>query len=186
MSGLQSSLRRRIKHSLRKGTKIPYITHPFGVAVLLSRAGCSDEMVAAGILHDTVEDAGSERKRKITEGRIGKLFGDRVLSIVKGCSEPDKDKPWEERKEHTLEFLKTAPVEVRFVALADKLNNIRAIASDYKEKGEGLWKRFKRGKEDQKWYYGGLVKALRNASGNEPYRVMHSQFRRQVKKVFGT
>jgi len=79
-----------------------------------------------------------------------------------------------------------APLEARFVALADKLNNIRAIASDYKEKGEGLWKRFKRGKEDQKWYYEGLVKALRNASSNEPYRAMHSQFRRQVKKVFGT
>lgn len=174
------------KKQLRKGTKIPYIAHPFGVAVLLSRAGCSGEVLAAGILHDTIEDAGSERKRKITERKIKKLFGSRVLSIVKGCSEPDKDKSWEERKEHTIEFLKAAPREVRFVALADKLNNIRAIAYDYKEKGEDLWDRFKRGKKDQKRYYEGLVKALRNASGNEQYRAMHRQFRRQVKQVFST
>ena len=41
---------------VRKGTELPYITHPFGVAVLLCRAGCADEVVIAGILHDTTED----------------------------------------------------------------------------------------------------------------------------------
>ena len=40
----------------RKGTDIPYITHPFAVGMLLQKEKCSDEVIAAGILHDTLED----------------------------------------------------------------------------------------------------------------------------------
>ncbi len=163
----------------RKGTDIPYITHPFGVAVLLCQAGCPEEVVIAGILHDTTEDTA------LTLAEIRREFGERVASMVEACSEPDKALPWEERKRHTLEFLKSAPPEARFVALADKLNNVRAISSDYPESGEGLWERFNRGKEDQKWYYQGLVAALRDDSGNQAYRELHTQFAREVKAIFG-
>ena len=41
---------------VRKGTEIPYMTHPLSVGIFLANAGCSNEVVAAGILHDTVED----------------------------------------------------------------------------------------------------------------------------------
>jgi (p)ppGpp synthase/HD superfamily hydrolase len=40
----------------RKGTEIPYISHPFAVGMILQQAGCEEEVVAAGILHDTLED----------------------------------------------------------------------------------------------------------------------------------
>jgi len=40
----------------RKGTQIPYITHPFAVGMLLAQAGCKEHVIAGGILHDTVED----------------------------------------------------------------------------------------------------------------------------------
>ena len=40
----------------RKGTKIPYISHPYAVGMILLKAGCNEEVVAAGILHDTLED----------------------------------------------------------------------------------------------------------------------------------
>ena len=39
----------------RKGTNTPYITHPFAVGMSLQRVRCSDEVIAAGILHDTIE-----------------------------------------------------------------------------------------------------------------------------------
>ena len=44
------------RDQFRKGTDIPYITHPLTVGIMLAKAGCSDEVIAAGILHDTVED----------------------------------------------------------------------------------------------------------------------------------
>lgn len=138
----------------RKGTKIPYISHPFAVGMILQQAGCEEEVVIAGILHDTLEDT------KATEEELLALFGAAVLDIVKGCSEPDKGASWEERKQHTLDFLKDAPLTIRLVACADKLHNIRSIKSDLAKLGEEAWTRFKRGSESQRWYYTGLVESL--------------------------
>jgi (p)ppGpp synthase/HD superfamily hydrolase len=166
------------QNQVRKGTDIPYITHPLAVGIILAKAGCSDDVIIAGILHDTVEDT------SITLDYIRETFGDKVSTIVEGASEPDKALPWEERKRHTLDFLKGASPEVKFVALADKFNNIRAIASDYVEKGEEFWERFNKGKEDQKWYYQGLVQVLRDDSADETYQTLHSQFSQEVREVF--
>ena len=71
------------------------------------------------------------------------------------------------------------------MALADKLNNIKAIASYYVGIGEALWERFNRGKDAQKWYYQGLVQALRDDSADEAYQILHSQFAQEVSEVFG-
>lgn len=87
----------------RKGTDIPYISHPCAVGMILQKAGCSEEVVIAGILHDTLEDT------ETTERDLLDRFGPVVLEIVKGCSEPDKGASWEERKQHTLDELKHAP-----------------------------------------------------------------------------
>src|SRR5947209_15832446 len=93
---------------VRKGTDVPYIAHPYAVGMMLARVGASEEVVAAGILHDTVEDT------YLTLDWIRDNFGEKVAMIVEGCSEPDHgSQPWEARKEHTLEYLKTAPWEVR-------------------------------------------------------------------------
>ena len=167
------------QNQLRKGTDIPYITHPLAVGIILAKAGCSDDVIVAGILHDTVEDT------SITLDYLRDTFGNKVATIVEGASEPDKSLSWEKRKRHTLDSLKGAPPEVKFVALADKLNNIRAIAADYAKMGEELWERFNRGKEAQKWYYQGLVQALRDDSADEVYQTLHSQFAQEVSEVFG-
>ncbi|MCK4430970.1 MAG: HD domain-containing protein, partial [Candidatus Aminicenantes bacterium] len=80
------------KGHVRKYTDIPYISHPFGVAIILSRCGCSDELIAAGLLHDVVEDT------SISLGDISQMFGDEVTTIVYGCTEQDKSQPWMVRK----------------------------------------------------------------------------------------
>src|SRR5213080_1888393 len=113
------------KNQYRKKTKIPYITHPVAVGMILMKAGYGEDLVAAGILHDTVEDT------PLTLADIEESFGPKIVKIVEGCSEPDKSLPWEERKKHTIEFLKTAPLETRAVVCADKLHNIRSIINDY-------------------------------------------------------
>jgi len=160
----------------RKGTDIPYITHPMAVGLLLSGAGCSAELVAAGILHDTVEDT------PVEIDYIQNHFGKHVADIVKGCSEPDKQASWRKRKTHTIDYLKTAPLEVRIVSCADKLNNVQAIACDYKQIGDEVWKRFNKGKKDQKWYYQGLVESI--CRDTEETLFIFKQFRQEVATLF--
>lgn len=141
----------------RKGTETPYIVHPIGVMLELLYAGETDQdMLAAAVLHDTVEDAG------ITLDALRAQFGERVARIVEGCSEPDKSATWEVRKQHTVAYLKTAPREVQLVAAADKLHNLRSMQTDYAQLGETLWGRFKRGKPAIAWYYRAVTESLRS------------------------
>jgi (p)ppGpp synthase/HD superfamily hydrolase len=162
----------------RKGTRIAYITHPFAVGIILAKAGCSEKVVAAGILHDTIEDA------RIKLSRIREEFGEKVAFIVEKCTEPDKRRSWRKRKQHTLDSLKEAGLDVKFVACADKLHNIRTIARDYSTVGDRVWKRFRRGREDQKWYYTSLVKSLRSKKSNTSYEKLYKELRRKVNEVF--
>jgi (p)ppGpp synthase/HD superfamily hydrolase len=138
----------------RKNTDIPYITHTVTVGMMLLKKGYSEEVVAAGILHDTVEDT------LLTLEEIKREFGSNIAEIVEGSSEPDKSLPWKARKEHTIEFLKTASEDIRAVVCADKLHNIRSIIRDYEQVGEEVWSRFNAGKEQQKWYYTNVVDSL--------------------------
>ena len=163
----------------RKGSQTAYITHPFSVAVTLAKTRCSDEIIAAGILHDTVEDT------PVKIELIRKEFGDLVASIVEGCSEPDKSLPWEERKEHTLRSLRKAPLPVRLVCCVDKLHNIRTIARELSKVGDEIWVRFNRGKDEQRWYYEGLVTVLCEREDSGEYKSVFEDFRKEVEKVFG-
>lgn len=163
---------------VRKGTEIPYVTHPLALGIILAKVGCPDDVIVAGILHDVLEDT------PVTLDDLKEAFGTTVANIVEGASEPDKSLPWEERKKHTLEFLGSASQEVRLVALADKLDNIEAMAADYERLGEALWDRFRRGRDDQKWYYEGLLQALRDDSADEAYTRLHGRLVRTVAKVF--
>jgi (p)ppGpp synthase/HD superfamily hydrolase len=105
--------------------------------VLLESGARDPELLAAALLHDTVEDAG------VTLAELRERFGARVADIVEGCSEPDKRDTWEARKRHTVGYLKTAPRAIQLVSAADKLHNLRSMVSDYAELGGGLWTRFK-------------------------------------------
>lgn len=163
---------------LRKGTKVPYITHPFSVGMILARAGCRDEVIAAGILHDTVEDT------SITLSHIREQFGDAVAEIVKGASEPDRSLSWEKRKKHTINFLETAPLDVRLVTCADKLHNIRTIALAYREVGDKVWDRFRRGKKEQEWYYRSLVEVLCDRPDTIEYEPLFNQLKEEVEVLF--
>ncbi|MFK9090744.1 HD domain-containing protein [Bacillus salipaludis] len=138
----------------RKHTDIPYITHPVAVGIMLMKAGYGDEIVAAGILHDTIEDT------LLTLADIEREFGKRVARIVEGCSEPDKSLSWEKRKQHTIEFLKSASKDIKAVVCADKLHNIRSIINDFEQIGDMVWERFNRGKHDQEWYYRNVIESL--------------------------
>ncbi|TWE04981.1 HD domain-containing protein [Neobacillus bataviensis] len=160
----------------RKGSDIPYITHPVAVGMILMKAGYNDILIAAGILHDTVEDT------DLTLGEIEHEFGAEIAEIVEGCSEPDKSLSWDQRKLHTIEYLKRAPSDIRTVACADKLHNIRSISNDYQRIGDEIWSKFNAGKEKQEWYYNHIVDSLKSQNSfslvEELEKAVHNLFKK--------
>ena len=72
------------------------------------------------------------------------------------------------------------------MALTDKLNNIRAIASDYAEIGGAIRERCNRGRDAQKGYDQSLVQALCDDSAEEACQGLHNQFAQVVSEVFET
>ena len=161
----------------RKSTDIPYISHPFAVGMILQQFKCSDEVIAAGILHDTLEDT------SVTIEELSKHFGDKVTKLVEAASEPDKSLPWKERKQHTINALKSAFIEEIQVITADKLHNLKSIRADIELQGEVVWDRFNRGKRDQHWYYSNMVKAL--SPRKKEFKLI-GKLEKEVIAVFGS
>jgi len=162
----------------RKGTRIPYILHPLNAARTLIEAGCAEHLVVAAVLHDVVEDT----SRTLAE--IRKRFGARVAELVESATEPHRWATWEQRKRHTIEHLRTADEEMLLVAIADKLDNIRALREDLAARGEETWKRFKRGRKDQGWYYGSMAEIFRERMMAEPGAGLALLFSGEVRAVF--
>jgi len=166
-------------NQVRKGTEIPYIVHPLAVATMLIRVHSPEPVVIAALLHDVVEDT------PVTAREILSRFGPEVADLVTALSEPDKNASWEDRKAHTIEYLeKRATADVLIVALADKLDNIRAIREGLASDGEKFWERFNRPREKQKWYYDRLEKVFSAKISQEPARTLLSAFRSEVDEVF--
>ena len=164
----------------RKGTKIPYIAHPLCVAKILIQMGCSEPVVIAGVLHDTLEDT------PVTRDAIREIFGEEIADLVESVSElPKNDFSWEERKEHTLKRLETASSDVLVLCLADKLDNIRSIRDDLATIGEQIWHRFKRPKESQQWYYKNMAGIFSKRLTDEKSRPLVADYLAEVRFIFG-
>lgn len=162
----------------RKGKDMPYITHPVSVALTLAAAGCPEEVVIAGLLHDTLED--TEVRAEQIEGE----FGPRVLAIVQSCTE-DKRLTWWERKQNTVDSLPRESLAVKLVVAADKLQNMRELRDDYALIGDDVWDRFRAGKEDQAWYYSSIVKALKREIEAGEYPTIFRALAKEVEGLFG-
>ena len=152
------------RDQVRKGTCIPYLAHLLGVASIALEHGADEDEAIAALLHDAVEDQGGMTTREA----IRKRFGERVASIVDGCTDSalTPKPPWRARKEAYLEQLASAPPSVRLVSLSDKLHNVRSLLSDYRAHGEALWDRFSGGRDGTLWYYRALVEAHRAHQGS--------------------
>ncbi|MDE0660923.1 MAG: HD domain-containing protein [Gammaproteobacteria bacterium] len=131
----------------RKDGVTPYIEHPLAVAATLSGYGYDDETVAAGLLHDVIEDTTLEA------ADLDAAVGPRVRELVEAASEPDKTLSWRERKTATLAHLPTKELAAQRVIAADKLDNVRSIGEALAREGDGIWDRFRAPFADQAWYY---------------------------------
>ena len=146
----------------RKGTNIPYIAHPMGVASIALDHGADEDQAMAALLHDAVEDGGAHYAKRIRE-----LFGDRVADIVEGCTDgiPDacgKKEAWKPRKDRYISHLQHATNDVLLVSGSDKLHNARAIVEDLLRIGPSVFGRFTASQEQTIWYYETLADVFSN------------------------
>lgn len=145
----------------RKQEDIDMIFHPFTVGMILQRNGCDEDIVAAGILHDVVEDT------QYTFEDIEKIFGKEIRNYVYDASEPDKSLPWKERKEHTIEWIKKAPLGSKLIVASDKISNLEEALKNIKKYGQDDV--LARNPEEQKWYYVNVYKScIENLDKNHP------------------
>lgn len=163
---------------LRKGMDLPYIVHPYSVGMMLHSAGCSDVIVAAGLLHDVPEDTAVNLETLRAD------FGEHIAMIVGLCTE-DKGMSWEERKARVIEKFRSAPLEVKLVAAADKLDNLRSIVAEHRRVGEQVWERFNRGREKQAWFYYEVAASLAANVPPERESSLFSLLRAEAETFFG-
>lgn len=157
----------------RKGTKIPYILHCLEAGTIaaylsIQNGKIDEDVVCAAILHDTMEDA------FVTYDTLKEAFNKNVADLVKYQSE-DKSKKWHERKQATIDFLKTNKSRnVEIAVLSDKLSNMRSIYRDYQIMQEELWKKFNADKKWQHWYYQSIADAMSQVRNTNEFKEYES------------
>src|SRR3954462_13743870 len=121
---------------VRKGTRLPYLTHPANVAIILTRYGRGNDTVVSGILHDVIQDCVQDGySRAMLEQRIGDKFGNGVLEIVlavtyRKLDDDGVELSGEDRREDYLRRLADANTEARWVCAADKIHSAASLITD--------------------------------------------------------
>ena len=165
----------------RKGKGFPYVVHPMEAVCIVATMTNDQELLAAAALHDVIEDTDT------TADDLKKEFGERVAMLVEAESDDkaggSKAETWHQRKQDTLDRLRNADLDIKIVALGDKLSNMRAIAHDYAVLGDELWNRFTvKDPAEHAWRYHALAEALNDLSDTDAYKEFHTL----VNKTFGT
>ena len=133
------------------------MSHLLAVAAIVLEHGGNEEQACAALLHDAIEDGGAAWEAVILE-----RFGPVVAGIVRACTDADTlpKPPWRARKEAYLAHLEAEGPDALLVSAADKLHNARAIVSDLRTHGTGMFERFNAGQAGTVWYYGALAEVF--------------------------
>jgi myo-inositol-1(or 4)-monophosphatase len=166
----------------RKGTIVPYVIHPFHVAVLLLRHGYGEPILTAALLHDVLEDVdyanaalqlairaafpraglpdgiqAPDTYRGTFDRFLSQEFDEDVLDLVRQMTEPKNDggpeRPWRERKQHAVDHLATGSDDYVVLKAGDAVHNVRSILEDVGYHGAAVLARFKAPPADVVWYY---------------------------------
>lgn len=151
--------------------RVPYITHLMGTMCILARLGVRDEVLAAAVLHDYLEDVPDPDGRE----NIRLVLGDEVLSLVLEVTEDkrrdlDQVDTWEIRKREQLGHLDRMPKEAVLIKAADVLHNAQSLALDLQaatDVGE-VWQHFNAGPEKQLWYFESVAEGVESRLGSHP------------------
>ena len=178
----------------RKNTNVPYITHPIEVVHILERVKANKYLIAAGYLHDVVEESDFNLEF------IEELFGFRVRQIVEFVTEDISDKSkkdldWEERKEKAIDKIRRlnnnefpeideeTKRDIKLLAIADRLANLTNLLNYFRQIGHQDFSSFRRGVKQQEWYYRNVYFALaENEDENFP---LLKDLEKAINLVFG-
>jgi (p)ppGpp synthase/HD superfamily hydrolase len=169
---------------LRKGTGVPYITHPLIVSETLAyHYPGRHDLILAGVLHDVIEDTES------TFAEVEAQFGTGVARLVAAVTKPDdhSDLPtervakWRFQRQAMIDALKDEHEDVFRLKAADSLANLRAIRRDLETPGvgESVWSRFKVGRDESLWYYESVLELMEGIA-SEP---LVSELRRELEWI---
>jgi myo-inositol-1(or 4)-monophosphatase len=169
------------KGAVRKGTDTPYILHPLEAAAIVGSMTNDEDVIAAAVLHDILEDT------PVTAAQLRNEFCERITELVITETEDKRtDKPpgetWKLRKRETIDALRNEPsLAVKMIALGDKLSNVRAMHSDYLKVGDRLWERFnQKSKAEHGWYYRSVAEAIKDLAAYPAWQ----EYDRLVREVF--
>jgi (p)ppGpp synthase/HD superfamily hydrolase len=129
----------------RKGKDIAYVVHPMTAGMILAAAGAPEDVVIAGILHDTIED--SIEEKKVTYAMIAERFGDTVADLVLSVTEVDRSLLWEERKRIALEKIADLSYDSLLIKSADVISNMAETLDDHAQHGDDAFSYFNAPKE---------------------------------------
>lgn len=172
------------KHSgqTRKFSDIPYIFHPLEVAAIIATMTEDPDTIAAGILHDTVEDCGVDPRE------IRDRFGARVAALVQSETEDKRserppEETWKERKEESLLMLAhTEDLDVKIMWLADKLSNLRSFNLAYQRLGDAMWNTLhQKDPAMQAWYYRTVAAEVQELSDT----IAYEEYMHRIDILFG-
>ncbi len=116
---------------------MPYIEHPVAVAALLDEHGFGEEVLAAALLHDVVEDSAT------TVAELRELFGEPVAGLVEALSDDESIGDYRERKREHRGRVAAADGDALAIYGADKLTNVRMLRATYAVQGEAVAAEFK-------------------------------------------
>ncbi|MBO4855153.1 bifunctional (p)ppGpp synthetase/guanosine-3',5'-bis(diphosphate) 3'-pyrophosphohydrolase [Candidatus Saccharibacteria bacterium] len=147
----------------RRGSTIPYIAHPFAVALLTQKYIDSEDVFIGGVLHDILEDV---PKRIYTAKDLVEDFGYDILNIVQTVSEPNITTPtqeaWRARKYAYLSNIQNSnDIRPLIISACDKMHNMGELAYGYEEHGESIWTYFAAKREREIWFYESVLDALK-------------------------
>jgi (p)ppGpp synthase/HD superfamily hydrolase len=181
------------RSQVRKDTCIPYVMHPFHVAVLLERHGFPEPVVVAGLLHDVLEDTDfdsaavresfaatfpafrelggtAEPFRGAMIAFIRSQFGEDVLAMVEAVTEKKeaagRKRPWRTRKDEQFAHVAAMSLNAAAVKAADTVHNARSILRDLQSRGSAVFHRFNCSPLELLWYYGTLDGTIRKRLGD--------------------
>jgi (p)ppGpp synthase/HD superfamily hydrolase len=139
----------------------PFIVHPLEVGELLRDRGLPDEVLAAAVLHDVVENT------DVTLEEIRGRFGDRVAELVRTLSEdPEIEDYGEQKADHRRRIVAAGP-EAAAIFAADKVSKLRELRSGLRQDPEGFCARVGDSLERKLGHYEATLRELRAA----PYEV---------------
>ncbi len=163
----------------RKGGSVPYIVHPVLVAWGVWEYTKDEEIIAAALLHDTLEDC-----PEVTLELLQNEFGERVSGFVKEVSFLDGDKKdlpsWKERKEYYLKKLSSVSKDALLIVAADKMANMYGYFEALKSGVDVSKLSFGGTPDDYRWYYAEVASILETTLGDQlitkDYKAMYASY----------